>query len=272
MHKFLPLGLITLLIGCYGEQANTQGRQEQSMRNINDTLQYSYQNLKETSPYFITCGTKDAVDTTFYQISYPIFSSKRINEVLRPSILIDNEDTPHDAADSFLDAYNEFVEDSNMQKINAAWFKNVQTKVLVNTPRLLTVKTTVEEYTGGAHGNHLTLYANIDLLKAEKLQLKDLIMPDKLEELRRIAEQYFRQKERLSDTASLAKDFFFPDGLFVLNDNFGLTKEHLLLFYNEYEIKPYAAGVTELAIPYRELTKVWSARGKDYLQSLSNNF
>src|SRR5690606_9975469 len=108
------------------------------------------------------------------------------------------------------------------------WFKDVRSIVCVNTPRVLSLKTEYYQYTGGAHGNTVVLWSNYDILKKKKIVLSDIIAQDKYTELTKMAEKEFRKLENLADTASLGTDFFFEDGIFVLNDNFGFTKNSLI--------------------------------------------
>jgi hypothetical protein len=42
-------------------------------------------------------------------------------------------------------------------------------------------------------------------------------------ELTKIAEQIFRKNEKLTDTSSLARDYFFKDNKFALNENYSIT-------------------------------------------------
>jgi hypothetical protein len=100
-----------------------------------------------------------------------------------------------------------------------------------------------------------------------KIELTDVVEAEKIETLRQIAERHFRNVENLSDTTSLATDYFFTDGIFVLNDNFGFTENNLMFYYNEYEIKPYVKGSTTVEIPYTEIVEILSVRGQEYINS-----
>ncbi|HMG09958.1 MAG TPA: RsiV family protein, partial [Mucilaginibacter sp.] len=90
--------------------------------------------------------------------------------------------------------------------------------------------------------------------KANKdIALNDLFETGYQDKLKGIAEAIFRKDEKLSDTASLANDYFFKDNKFALNDNFSITPTGFKFIYNQYEIKPYAAGITTLVIPYSQI-------------------
>ena len=69
-----------------------------------------------------------------------------------------------------------------------------------------------------------------------------------------IGEQIFRQVKEIPDTASLNENYFeFADDTFQLNKNYGFRKEGIVFYYNNYEIAPYAAGPSEVLIPYERI-------------------
>ncbi len=167
-------------------------------------------------------------------------------------------------------SYNEFVEENSTKYIFFPWYKNVVATVWINTPLVLTLSTFVDEYTGGAHGLHYNILSNIDVTTKRKIELKDIIQKEKMKDFTKKAETLFRKLENLSQNESLEDKFFFENGIFALNDNFGLTKSNLVFYFNEYEIKPYAEGPTTLEIPYEEIDEFLSPQGKTYVASLKN--
>lgn len=279
MLKYLNLLIILLIVSCN----NSTNKDNKSINQLviknktnlkiedltrverKDTLRYTYQIFKSTSPYLIE--NEDGIDTTYFQISYPFFEDKDINYLINDYIVLESEKTVDQVADSFLSGFNEFVEDQSTSTVNFPWHQLIISKVITNTPLLLTISTFRDEYTGGAHGNHVTLLSNFDLTANKKVELKEIIKKDKLTELTSIAETYFRKIENISDTTSL-KDYFFLDGNFSINDNFAITKDGLLFFYNEYEIKPYSEGTTEILIPFSDITDQLNNKGKKYVQSV----
>lgn len=255
---------IVLLVAC---NTNNQGSNSTNDFDSKDTVAYTYNIVKENSQYFIG-NTDESIDTTYFKITYPVFSQENVNENIKKFILIDGENTASEAAQAFIDGFDEFAGESNMEYVNTAWSKEVTSRVLLNTPRFITLTTQTNEYSGGAHGQHYTFFTNYDLQQKQPIQLIDILKDGKLEQLRKIAEKHFRNQENLTDSASLAKDFFFEDGIFALNDNFGLTKNSLIIYYNEYEIKPYSEGPTKLEIPYKDLADLFNVRGQEYIQSI----
>jgi hypothetical protein len=87
--------------------------------------------------------------------------------------------------------------------------------------------------------------------------LDNFFKPGYNDVLTNLGNKIFRQARQLADTASLSDNYFeFPEDKFQLNKNYGFKKEGIVFFYNSYEIAPYAAGPTEVVIPYEEL-KEW---------------
>lgn len=234
-----------------------------------DTIVYSYKTYKDISSYLVE--NDDNIDTAYYQISYPHFVDSTLNKIIHPHILIDGEESVEMAAQSFIWGFNEFVEESSTQNIYFPWYKNVKSEVWTITPLLMTIATAVDEYTGGAHGNHYTIISNIDMQNKKKIEIKDIVEKEKITDLTKIAEIHFRKNENLADSVSLEKDFFFENGTFAINDNFGLTKSSLIIYYNEYEIRPYAEGPTLLEIPYSDIEKILNSTGKKYVNSIKKS-
>jgi hypothetical protein len=115
------------------------------------------------------------------------------------------------------------------------------------------VETNSYTFQGGAHGANYTFFINWDTNADKNLALEDILAQGYKPKLNEIADTIFRQQEKLTGTSSLAKDYFFKGDKFKLNRNFLITPVGLRFVYNIYEIKPYAAGSTELLIPYEKI-------------------
>lgn len=231
-----------------------------------DTIAYTYNTFQENSTYLLS--NDKSLDTTYYRITYPIFQDDLLNDSIKSLILYDGENTAAEAAQSFLDAYDEYIGDVKIENVIAPWTREVNSQVLANSPLLMTLLTEINEYAGGAHGQHHTFYANFDLKKKKIIHWTDILKKNTFNELEKIAEKHFRIQHNLTEDVPLDKEFFFDDGIFTLNNNFGLTKHSLIIYYNEYEIKPYSEGPTVLKIPYEDLKNILSLQGQEYIQSI----
>lgn len=229
----------------------------------NDTLDYNMEVFKEISPYF--SGDETTLDTTFYAARYPVFAAE-IDSLVRDAIFVDGEHQADQVAESFLGGFNEYAEEqiSSENQTFHAWFRNQDCVVILNVPGFLTLKNTISEYTGGAHGIEIEVWSNYDTQNKKKLSLADLFQDTLV--LRQIVESHFRKQEQLSDTSAYGSNYFFDDDTFTMADNFGLTRTGLLFHYNPYEIKSYAEGPTTLIVPYSALEEVMTARGQQLVE------
>lgn len=110
-------------------------------------------------------------------------------------------------------------------------------------------------YTGGAHGNSYTEYNLISKETGKMLSLEEVVSDVPM--FTKIAEKYFREERELSETADLNEaGFWFDANTFTCNNNFYLSDDYLVFYYNPYEIAPYVYGPTEFEIPISEVKNI----------------
>lgn len=132
-----------------------------------------------------------------------------------------------------------------------SWQRNIDISLLLFGDSLLSLQYTEESYTGGAHGNNLVAFINLDPKTGELVKLDRLLKPGYEETLRTVGEEIFRQNRELADTASYENSGFqFTNDKFALNDNYGFSREGISFYFNSYEVAPYVMGPTEVMIPY----------------------
>ncbi|MFZ6013440.1 MAG: RsiV family protein, partial [Bacteroidota bacterium] len=106
----------------------------------------------------------------------------------------------------------------------------------------------------GAHGGAGTYFINMNPQTGKEVKLDDILKSGYANVLLKEGEKAFRMVRDLADTTSFYDyGFEFPDNKFQLNDNYGFIQEGIVFFYNRYEIAPYAAGPTQIVIPYEKL-------------------
>ena len=126
-----------------------------------------------------------------------------------------------------------------------------------DTAWILSIEVTQDSYLGGAHANSRRSYLNINPQTGVTLQLEDIIRDGASPKLAQAAERAFRQARGIPREKSLgAAGFNFPADQFALNRTWGVTRQGLIFFYNEYEIAAYSEGPTEVKIPWSELQEV----------------
>jgi len=120
---------------------------------------------------------------------------------------------------------------------------------------LTTIYFSGESYDGAAHGHNGFTFINWDVKKSGMIELTDLFDQGSLVKLTKIAEKMFRKRQNLSDTASLADNHYYSirDGVFMLTDNFLLTKKGITFLYNEEELDAWSEGTPQFDIPYSQI-------------------
>lgn len=157
----------------------------------------------------------------------------------------------------FIQDFKKEAEDST-----ANWNLKKDIKVLLNTPQMISFEVNDSGYMGGAHGYANTSFMNIDLDIMQEIQLSDLLLPGYEAELNLAGEKIFRKLHDLPSDASLYDaDFRFENDQFSLNNNFAVTKNGLLFYFNTYDIAPYAMGATEILIPYSQIQNLIDPNG-----------
>ncbi|RYZ99623.1 MAG: DUF3298 domain-containing protein [Sphingobacteriaceae bacterium] len=249
---------LTLFAALLGLSACEWGKPPIPENNVfTDTLAYEYKTIHERAA---DCGDKPDSTCTTVDIKYPIFNEQaKLNDTIVAKLLSmfayekpDSNLTIY--VKNFLKQYQDFRKDDPRSEMFFAL--NSYAKVLLQDSGLVTLETGGYTFQGGAHGSSYTGYINWDTKANKNLDLKDIVVDGSYNKLTKIAEGIFRKDEKLTDASSLANDYFFKDNKFALNENFSVTPLGLKFLYNQYEIKPYAAGQTELLVPYAQIKQL----------------
>ncbi len=248
-------GVIFLVIACSLSACNWGVPQNEEPAITKDTLIYNYKIIKQRAT---DCGNKPDSGCTVVQIKYPVFAGQKvlndtINQNLLASFRLDDK-KPDSSLQRMAYHFLKLYEDDKKVNKRPDLIYTLDSKVNVTRQdsSLLTLQFTQYSYTGGAHGGSSTSFVNWDTKANKKVALHDIFIDGYAGVLNKVAEKIFRKQEKLADTTSL-KDYFFKDNKFSLNDNYLITPLGILFHYNDYEIKPYAAGPTDLLIPYSSI-------------------
>lgn len=219
----------------------------------NDTLNYTYKTFKERAS---DCGTKPDSGCTVIKFVYPVFKSQLVlNDSVIHKLIAHSgskkiEISLKQVAKNFLSDYTRSIKKLNNPPIYKLYGN---TKIIRQDSSLITLETATFCYTGGIHPLYNTQFLNWNTKTNKKIDLPDLLKDNKQDSLKEIAEGIFRKNEKLYNNASLYNDYFFKNGKFALNNNYLITPSGIRFFYNQHEIKPYEAGITDLFIPYGEI-------------------
>jgi hypothetical protein len=262
MKKPLLLLCSIALFACQSEQKNNKLTDSNAVKApvvmvvASDTLTYKYDSVKVYSKNPVS-SNKNITDTAKATVIYPIFKNSRINlEVQKIALAPNSPDDPipksyKELTSNFIKAFDKYK--AEVKDDQQTWFLHTQIQVLPQHLNYLGLRYDFKNFTGGAHGSYARIYLNYDLKNKQVITLDSLIKPGSKAKLTAIAEEIFREKEGLSPTQSLKDGYFFDKDLFALNNNFTITGEGLKFLYNPYEIKAYAAGITELFIPFEKI-------------------
>jgi len=124
-------------------------------------------------------------------------------------------------------------------------------KITYNQDGFLSLYIDKYEYTGGAHGNTVRSSDTWELCNGAHIPLYCYFKPEaNYKEL--LIEEIIRQADENMDTDTPP---YFEDYRKLIVENFNplsyyLTPEGLSIYYQQYEIAPYATGIVVFTIPY----------------------
>ncbi len=126
-----------------------------------------------------------------------------------------------------------------------------------NDKNILSIRKTLYQYTGGAHGGTMIDYLNFNLQNGKEINLSDIFKDDYKPALDKLGEEPFREFYKLKPNDDFeASGFWFADNKFSVNETFGFNTEGIVFQFNQYEVAPYALGAASITIPYKQLKEI----------------
>ncbi len=155
--------------------------------------------------------------------------------------------------DNFREAVGPIYEDPKMRDMAGLDWSSISTmSVVFNQQGLFSIAWDYYDYTGGAHGNFGRSYHSYDLSTGKQIPIAAVITKGKESEFRMKMVEAIKQEVGLSPKENLADKGYYEEEIKPSN-NFYLTHKGIGFFFSPYEIAPYAAGATEIFIPFKEL-------------------
>ncbi len=184
----------------------------------------------------------------------PPVTSDMINSTLRDQVIStisSEEDTQisnlEELTENFISDYKKAVESFSSEP---PWEAYLNQSIYRQDEQLLSIGTTTEIFSGGAHGYKNLSFLNFDPKTGEQLSWKDIFTP----EFKKYAERRFREEHKIPAEDNInSTGFWFENEAFHLPANIGFTDEQVILIYNSYEIAPYADGDFYMEIPMEEV-------------------
>jgi hypothetical protein len=147
----------------------------------------------------------------------------------------------------------EIYEEMGLDFTPMKWSCEVEIKVLLNTPNLLTIRYDETNFTGGAHANMATRFFNFDMRTGKQLELSDIFKDSDsyYNILMPLAQKHFRKSLQ-----SVGKSMAYIDENFVfdkLPEHFAITAKGILFSFDPYEIGSFSDGTLQFEVPYSDL-------------------
>ncbi len=155
--------------------------------------------------------------------------------------------------------YQKFINDlpSSDNGFRPGWTESYSTDVVFNSHNILSLKTTIFRYNGGAHPNTIFLFTNYDLRSGRIISLPEVLNGDYHKTLNQLGEAAIRKFYNINPNETLRQGGLFVDNdAFKTNDNFAVTLGGLIFQFNQYEIAPYSFGAPEIYIPFSKINKL----------------
>ncbi|SCH98436.1 MULTISPECIES: DUF3298 domain-containing protein [unclassified Romboutsia] len=161
---------------------------------------------------------------------------KKINDILRNEIM---------------NFYNQSIEEaksylSNYPEADNKFIANTNFEVKKNSNNMLSIVVTYYKYSGGAHGDYNNIAYNVYMKNGQLLNLNDLFKKDTdykgiiNNEIRNQIENLVKQDK---DNLGIYQFTSIKD-----NQKFYIQDDNIVVFFDLYEIAPYAAGIPEFRI------------------------
>lgn len=122
---------------------------------------------------------------------------------------------------------------------------------------ILSILVVNSAYSGGAHPITLQTSFNLDMKTKECLKLEDIVEESAIDEMHELLISGLKK-----DFSNLGGEILYDDYMDIVQNSmeYGNLTQYwyfnhngIVIYYNQYEIAPYAAGIIKVEIPYREL-------------------
>lgn len=124
---------------------------------------------------------------------------------------------------------------------------NTDYRVTYNKGNIFSIVVNYEEYTGGAHGNHIQKGFNFDLDTGKEAVLDDFFYNG--EDYQNIIIN--ETKRQINNTPSkYYTDSIDKITLLSFNHPYYIEADNIVVFYGLYELAPFVAGISEFRIPF----------------------
>lgn len=135
----------------------------------------------------------------------------------------------------------------------SGFFHQKDITVPFNKENILTIKSSMYDYTGGAHGYGADMYLNYDLLNMQKITLEALFDESTYSRIADIIVTQLVKDYNVKSAQELEETGFFNVKQIAPTENFCFEDSAIMFSYTRYDIAPYSMGQINVSIPYSEL-------------------
>ena len=191
-------------------------------------------------------------------------NNEYINSIINiPIIMIDNKDISKNINDEITNSIMKFFNDSQKQakeyndalpEVENKFVANVDFDVKKNSDNILSILIKYYKYAGGAHGYYENVAYNIDIRNGKFLTLDDLFKED-IDYKNVINEEIRIQIEELIKSDEQNKGVYEFKSI-EDKQKFYIQDDNLVVYFDLYDIAPYAAGIPEFMINVNKIDHI----------------
>lgn len=182
-------------------------------------------------------GNKEIVNQINSEIQKAVIATLHVGE---PHEMTSN--SIEESITSFNDEFKSFQSDFPYSE--QIWEAQIDGDIMYQSTEIISIAITSYVNTGGAHGILNIALLNFDAINGQPFKNKTLFKD--IEAFKSIAQVHFEE-------ATKDKDIFLESNSFELPENIGYSEEGIVLLYNTYEMAPYASGIIQFTIPFKEV-------------------
>ena len=112
------------------------------------------------------------------------------------------------------------------------------------------------QYTGGAHGGTFITCRNYRLEDGSVVKLDEYFKPGYKEKLIPVLEKHLLKEAGCATREELDEHGYFSNEPMFVPDNFQILQDTIAFIFNQYDIAPYATGITTLFVPEDEIRSI----------------
>ena len=222
-----------------------------SRNNINYEFKIPYDLFKNKIKMIITNNIVANIDTQTITKN-----NEYINCVINiPIIMMNNKEIEKYINDEIRNNIMKFYNEAQTQAkeyqkdlpdIDNKFVANVDFEVKKNSDNMLSILIKYYKYSGGAHGYYENVAYNVDVKEGKIIELKDLFNKDY--DYKKVLNNEIRyQIENLIKKDSQNKGIYEFSGI-KENQKFYIQDDDVVVYFDLYDIAPYAAGIPEFHI------------------------